>query len=45
MGRACQQACRFGAISMGRDKSYIDHQSVRSVDSVPRHVRTMPLQI
>ena len=24
MGRACQQACRFGAISMGRDKSYID---------------------
>ena len=24
MGRACQRACRFGAISMGRDKSYID---------------------
>ena len=24
MSRACQQACRFGAISMGRDKSYID---------------------
>lgn len=24
MGKACQQACRFGAISMGRDKSYID---------------------
>ena len=24
MGKACQAACRFGAISMGRDKSYID---------------------
>lgn len=24
MGKACQSACRFGAISMGRDKSYID---------------------
>lgn len=24
MSRACKQACRFGAISMGRDKSYID---------------------
>ncbi len=24
MSKACQQACRFGAISMGRDKSYID---------------------
>ncbi len=24
MGKACQEACRFGAISMGRDKSYID---------------------
>ncbi len=24
MGKACQKACRFGAISMGRDKSYID---------------------
>lgn len=24
MSRACQQACRFGAVSMGRDKSYID---------------------
>ncbi|MCR5792010.1 MAG: 4Fe-4S dicluster domain-containing protein [Lachnospiraceae bacterium] len=24
MGKACQQACNFGAISMGRDRSYID---------------------
>lgn len=24
LSRACKQACRFGAISMGRDKSYID---------------------
>lgn len=24
MGKACQHACKFGAISMGRDRSYID---------------------
>lgn len=24
MAKSCQQACRFGAISMGKDKSYID---------------------
>ena len=24
LSRACKQACRFGAISIGRDKSYID---------------------
>lgn len=24
MGKACQHACKFGAISMGRDRAYID---------------------
>lgn len=24
MGKACQRSCRFGAISMGRDRAYID---------------------
>lgn len=24
MKRSCQQACRFGAISMGKDRAYID---------------------
>ena len=24
MARACQQSCKFGAISMGRDRAYID---------------------
>ena len=24
MAKACQQACKFGAVSMGRDRAYID---------------------
>ena len=34
MGKACQAACRFGAISMGRDKSYIDPSKSCAVDAI-----------
>lgn len=29
MGKKCQQACGFGAISMGRDRAYIDPQKCK----------------
>lgn len=29
MGKACHQACKFGAISMGRDRAYIDPAKCR----------------
>lgn len=29
MGKKCQQACNFGAISMGRDRAYIDPQKCK----------------
>lgn len=29
MGKACQQACKFGAISMTRDRSYIDPEKCK----------------
>lgn len=29
MAKACQQSCKFGAISMGRDRAYIDPQKCK----------------
>ncbi len=40
LGKACINACKFGAIEAGRLRSHIDPQSVRSVDAVHRHVLT-----
>jgi len=40
MGKACQNSCNFGAITMGHDHAYID-PSARSAESAPRPVRIM----
>ena len=41
MGKACQNACNFGAISIGRDRAISIRVSVKSADAVLSHVRTM----
>ena len=41
MGKACQNACNFGAISIGRDRPISIRVSVKSADAVLSHVRTM----
>lgn len=45
MGKACQNSCPFGAISMGNTKAHIDPINAASAESVPRHAHTMRLPI
>ena len=44
MGKACQNACNFGAISIGRDRAHIDPDKCRNAENSPRPVRTTPLR-
>ena len=45
MAKACQQSCKFGAISMGRTEPILTRTNVRSVACVQKTVRTMRLRI
>lgn len=45
IGKACINACKFGAIVAGRHRSHIDRRSARSAAAAHRHVRTMQSRI
>ena len=45
LGKACINACKFGAIEPGRLRSHIDPQKCKSVENVHRPVLTMRSRI